>query len=84
MENNRPASHSTRAHYDSFRDHDVFFNEMLCELFNSVYDYLPPYEFTNYVISQYQMSWGVCQDVRATVKLCNDYELIDDSNSKSG
>ena len=64
---------------------NVFCNcEVLCELFNSVYDYLPPYEFTNYVISQCQMRWGVCQDIRAAAKLCNDHELIDDSNSKSG
>ena len=68
----------------TFRDHDVFVNEVLCELFNSVYDYLPPYEFRNYVINQYKMRWGVCQDIRAAVELCNDHELIDDSNSKSG
>ena len=60
----------------------TFFNEVLCELFNSVYDFLPPYEFKNYVISQRQMRWKVCQDVKAAVKLCN--ELIEDSNSKSG
>ena len=35
------------------------------------------------VISQCQMRWGVCQDIRAAAKLCNDHELIDDSNSKS-
>ena len=77
MENNRPNSHSIRPHCDCF-------NEVLCELFKSVYDYLPPYEFTNYVISQCQMRWGVCQNIRAAAKLCNDHELIDDSNSKSG
>ena len=59
-----------------------FFNEVLCELFNSVYDYLPPYYIKNYVISQCQMRWEVCQDVRPAVKLCN--EFINDSNSKSG
>ena len=71
MENNswNPASHSTRPHCDCFRDHDVFVNEVLCELFNSVYDYLPPYEFRNYVINQYKMRWGVCQDIRAAVEL---------------
>lgn len=57
---------------------------MLCELFNSVYEFLPPSEFSNYVISQYQMRRGVGQDVRAAIKLCNDHELFDDSNSKSG
>ena len=60
----------------------TFFNEVLCELFNSVYDYLALYEFKNYVISQRQMRWNVRQDVKAVVKLCN--ELIEDSNSKSG
>ena len=60
----------------------TFFNEVLCELFNSEYDYLPPYEFKNYVISQCQMRWKVRQDVKAAVKLCN--ELIEDSNSESG
>ena len=58
------------------------FNEVLCELFNSVNDFLPPFQFKNYVISQCQMRWKVCQDVRAVVKLCN--ELIEDSNGKSG
>ena len=37
-----------------------FFNEVLCELFNSVYDFLPPSQFKNYVISQRQMRWKVC------------------------
>ena len=53
----------------------MFFNEVLCELFNSVYDYLPPYEFKNYAINQRQMRWKVRQDVKAAVKLCN--ELIE-------
>ena len=53
----------------------TFFNEVLCELFNSVYDYLPPYEFKNYAINQRQMRWKVRQDVKAAVKLCN--ELIE-------
>ena len=34
------------------------------------------------MISQRQMRWKVCQDVKAAVKLCN--ELIKDPNSKSG
>ena len=60
----------------------VYFNEVLREMFDSVYDFLHPSEFKNYVIYQRQMRWKVYQDVRDASQLCK--ELIKDSNSKGG
>ena len=40
----------------------VYFNEVLREMFDSVYDFLHPSEFKNYVICQQQMRWKVYQD----------------------
>ena len=58
-----------------------FYNKVLCELFESIYDLIAPLQFKNYVIEQRIMQWKIWNTIAS---LKNSFQNIFNDESRDG